>query len=86
MDEESWCVSNYNSGDRSLSNDGTCPHYTVVRVPTRQEPSNPIAVARICLKCGAPFLLYPMNLKDNPDLEKALIKFAKEATGNIPKL
>lgn len=69
-----------------MSQDGTCPHYTVVRVPTRKEPSNPIAVARVCLKCGKSFLLYPLNLKDNPDLEKALIKFAKEATDNIQKL
>jgi len=63
-----------------------CPHYTIVRVPAREEPSDPIALPRTCLKCGRAFIIYPINLKDNPDLEKMLEKFAKEATDNIKLL
>ena len=63
-----------------------CPHYTVIRIKTIVEPTDPIATPRVCLKCGASFLLYPINLKGQPRLKKMLEKFAKEATSNIPKL
>ena len=69
-----------------MSSHEDCPHYTVIRVPSRREPPDPIAVARICLKCGAAFLLYPMNLKNHPKLQEKLKQFAKDATNNIPKL
>ena len=68
-----------------MSND-ECPHYTVIRIKTVVEPTDPIATPRVCLKCGASFLLYPLNLKDYPELEEMLKEFAKEATQNIPKL
>lgn len=69
-----------------LSDDAQCPHYTIIRIPSRVEPSDPIALPRICLKCGAAFIMYPLKLKDHPGLEKKLQEFAKEATGNIKKL
>ena len=69
-----------------MSDDATCPHYTIIRVPTRKEPSDPIALPRVCLKCGKAFIIYPINLQKHPNIEKMLKIFAKEATGNIKKL
>ena len=69
-----------------MNDDVGCPHYTIVRVPARKEPSDPIALPRTCLKCGAAFIIYRINLKDHPDKEAWLKIFAKEATDNIPSL
>jgi len=63
-----------------------CPHNTTVRVPTRGDPKDPMILPHICLKCGKALLMYPITMKDQPDLEKYLIELAKDATSNIKRI
>jgi len=69
-----------------MSDDAQCPHYTIIRIPSRKEPIDPHALPRTCLKCGKAFIIFPLNLKDYPKKEEWLKKFAKDATDNIPSL
>jgi hypothetical protein len=38
------------------------------------------------MKCGKAFMIYPLDLKDSPDIEAVLKKAAQQTTNNIKTL
>ena len=69
-----------------MSDNVVCPHNTTIRVPTRGDPENPDILPHICLKCGKAVLMYPIELKDKPELKAYLEHLAKDATKNIKRI
>ena len=66
--------------------DPQCQHYTIVRAKALKEPDDPLSLPRVCLKCGAAFGIYPLNLKDDPKLKQYMETAAKEMRENIPSM
>lgn len=69
-----------------MSSDPDCPHYTVIMVKMKEYPSDPLSIPRVCLKCGKPLGIYPLELKDDPNLIKYIETARKEMIANIPNV
>lgn len=61
-------------------------HYTVVMVKMVDYPKDHLSIPRVCLKCGAPLGIYPLELKDDPKLVKYIANAVKEMREAIPNV
>lgn len=61
-----------------------CMHYTVIMVKMKVYPKDSLSIPRVCLKCGKPLGIYPLELKDNPNLEQYIKTAQKEMLEDIP--
>lgn len=63
-----------------------CPHYTVIMVKMKTYPADKLSIPRVCLKCGVPLGIYPLDLKDDPKLAEYIETARKEMMANIPNV
>lgn len=66
-----------------MSVSADCPHYTVIMVKMKEYPKDKFSIPRVCLKCGDPLGIYPLELKDDPKLAEYIATARKEMIESI---
>jgi len=61
-------------------------HYTVVMVKMVNYPKDHLSIPRVCLKCGAPLGIYPLDLKNDSKLAEYITTAVKEMREAIPNV
>jgi len=52
----------------------------------KEYPKDKFSIPRVCLKCGAPVGIYPLELKDDPKLAQYIDTAVKEMRASIPNV